>query len=158
MCHGSGREAPAAFVARWPLRLSGRNWQTLHRLLRGESEKEIAAACGISVNTVHSYVKRLFTAFGVNTRAELMARFVPDVPPRLLPGLVWCARLDQGRAKPTVWTRGLASSALAETESAGSKGLPGDVGRAAGRRAGTAPAAVGPRRPRDPRARHRARG
>jgi len=61
------------------LAMSRRLWQTLDHLLDGCSEKEVALSLDISCHTVHSYVKRLYSLFGVETRAELMARFVVPV-------------------------------------------------------------------------------
>jgi DNA-binding NarL/FixJ family response regulator len=48
--------------------------QTLDALLGGASEKEIADRMGLSVHTVHQYVKTVYRALGVRSRAELMAR------------------------------------------------------------------------------------
>ena len=56
--------------------LSPRLAQTLDRLLAGDSEKEIAARLRRSPNTVHVYVKELYRRFEVNSRGELLARFV----------------------------------------------------------------------------------
>jgi DNA-binding CsgD family transcriptional regulator len=64
--------------------LSRRLWQTLEYLLDGCSEKEVARALAISCHTVHTYVKRLYLYFGVESRAELMARFVVPVRGTLL--------------------------------------------------------------------------
>jgi DNA-binding CsgD family transcriptional regulator len=64
--------------------LAPRVQATLVRLLRGESEKAVAAALGISVHTVHSYVKRIYRAYGVQSRAELLATFLSS-PPRPRP-------------------------------------------------------------------------
>ena len=54
--------------------LSRRAAQTLGELLSGLSEKEIADRMGLSAHTVHQYVKTVYRAFGVRSRAELMAR------------------------------------------------------------------------------------
>jgi DNA-binding CsgD family transcriptional regulator len=48
----------------------------LVRLLRGESEKQIAAGIYRSPHTVHSHVKAIHDAFKVSSRGELLARFV----------------------------------------------------------------------------------
>ena len=53
--------------------------ETLECLLAGYSEKEAAAALRLSRHTVHAYVKELYEEFGVTTRAELMAWFVPPL-------------------------------------------------------------------------------
>ena len=56
--------------------LSPRLQETLHFLLTGKSEKQIATELGLSKHTVHSYVKALYKHFGVTSRAELLARWV----------------------------------------------------------------------------------
>ena len=56
--------------------LSRRMRQTLERLLAGDSEKQIANRFGVSRNTVHTYVKALYKTFNVNSRGELLAKFV----------------------------------------------------------------------------------
>jgi hypothetical protein len=68
--------------------MSRRLWQTLEHLLDGLSEKEIAASLGISIHTVHTYVKHVYSHFSVETRAELMARFVVPVRGRRLRELI----------------------------------------------------------------------
>lgn len=50
--------------------------QTLTHLLRGDSEKQVAAKLGVSQHTVHVYVKSLYRHFGVSSRGELMARYI----------------------------------------------------------------------------------
>jgi len=52
--------------------LAPREIQILDLLTTGCSEKEIAELIGISVHTVHVYVKRVYLAFKVHSRAELM--------------------------------------------------------------------------------------
>lgn len=47
---------------------------TLGWLLRGAAEKEIASHLGLSVHTVHQYVKALYRVHGVSSRPQLMAR------------------------------------------------------------------------------------
>ena len=56
--------------------LSERQRDVLLLLLRGHSEKEVAAALGVSTHTVHTHVKRLYTEFDVSSRGELLALFV----------------------------------------------------------------------------------
>ena len=48
--------------------------ETLEGLLKGNSEKQIAFALGLSQHTVHHYVQALHKRFGVASRAELLAR------------------------------------------------------------------------------------
>lgn len=68
-------------LAEAKLALAPREAQTLERLCRGESEKEVAAALAISSHTVHVYVKSIYRHFGVMSRSELLARFIADAPP-----------------------------------------------------------------------------
>jgi len=56
--------------------LSPRERQTLKLLLIGDAEKQIAAKLSISRHTVHVYVKSLYKRFDVNSRGELLARWV----------------------------------------------------------------------------------
>jgi DNA-binding NarL/FixJ family response regulator len=58
------------------LKLSPRMRQTLDRLLAGDSEKQIARKFELSQHTVHVYVKAIYRGFDVNSRSELLARFV----------------------------------------------------------------------------------
>lgn len=56
--------------------LSRRERQTLELLLAGNAEKQIASQLSISRHTVHVYVKSLYKRFGVNSRPELLAKWV----------------------------------------------------------------------------------
>ena len=56
--------------------LSPRQKQTLRLLLSGDSEKQIATKLLRSRHTVHEHVKAIYRAIGVNSRAELFARFL----------------------------------------------------------------------------------
>jgi len=58
------------------LKLSPRLRQTLDRLLAGDSEKQVARHLALSKNTVHVYVKALYREYNVNSRGELLAKFV----------------------------------------------------------------------------------
>lgn len=60
--------------------LSPRLQQTLTHLLSGASEPQIAELLGLSQHTVHNYVKTLYRKFDVNSRPELMAKFVGPSP------------------------------------------------------------------------------
>ena len=63
--------------------ISPRMRQIVAFLREGFSEKEIAAKTKLSVHTVHDYVKRLHTHFGVSNRAGLLvATNPPPVPYR----------------------------------------------------------------------------
>jgi DNA-binding CsgD family transcriptional regulator len=56
--------------------LAPRLRRVLDQLLTGKSEKEIAAALELSKHTVHEYIKMLYREIGVNSRAELLARWM----------------------------------------------------------------------------------
>jgi DNA-binding NarL/FixJ family response regulator len=56
--------------------LSPRMRQTLQSLLAGDSEKQAATKLGVSQNTVHVYVKQLYRKFDVNSRGELLSKWV----------------------------------------------------------------------------------
>ena len=67
---------PGARPATRELKLSPRLRQTLHRLLVGDSEKQVARHLALSKHTVHVYVKALYREYNVNSRGELLAKFV----------------------------------------------------------------------------------
>ena len=50
--------------------------KTLRALLRGLSEKQVAAELGLSPHTIHEYVRSLYRRFGVASRAELFVRLL----------------------------------------------------------------------------------
>lgn len=56
--------------------LAPRQRTVADHLLTGKREKEIAGAMALSPRTVHKYVEQIFRTLGVNSRAEMMARFV----------------------------------------------------------------------------------
>lgn len=56
--------------------LSRRPRLVLNLLLEGHSRKFIAAELGLSVHTVSDYVKEIYRAFGVQSHAELMRRYM----------------------------------------------------------------------------------
>jgi DNA-binding NarL/FixJ family response regulator len=57
-----------------PTRLPPRVRETLRYLLEGDGEKQAAARMGLSKETVHQYVKTLYSHYRVASRAELLAR------------------------------------------------------------------------------------
>jgi len=57
-----------------PDSLPPRLQRTLEALLRGLSEKEVAADLRLSRHTIHGYVKELYRLHDVSSRPELMAR------------------------------------------------------------------------------------
>jgi DNA-binding CsgD family transcriptional regulator len=54
--------------------LPPRQREALACLLEGHTEKRAAQRLGVSPHTMHNYVKALYVAFGVSSRAELLAR------------------------------------------------------------------------------------
>jgi hypothetical protein len=93
--------------------------QVLELILAGSSEKQMARALGLSRHTVHVHLKSLYARFGVQTRTELIARFVPDVRGEELAGLIQRGRLLYRRATTMDWV-----------------GLSAGTGRKAGRLSG----------------------
>lgn len=63
---------PGAPLARVPPRRRA----VLERLLAGDSERQAAMALGMSEHAVHAHVKALHKQFGVNSRGELLSRFI----------------------------------------------------------------------------------
>jgi DNA-binding CsgD family transcriptional regulator len=68
---GGGRLRPA---------LSPRQEETLQCLLTGDSAKQIADKLGLSIHTVGDYIKAVYRAHGVNSRAELLTRLLGPRP------------------------------------------------------------------------------
>ena len=67
-------ECVAQIVERDESPLSRRQCDTLRLLLEGDSAKAIASKLALSVHTVNEYIKTVYRAKGVRSRAELMAR------------------------------------------------------------------------------------
>jgi DNA-binding CsgD family transcriptional regulator len=63
-----------------PQNLPPRLSRLLGELLTGKGEKQIATALGLSRFTVNDYAKDLYRYIGVESRAELMAKFIPQNP------------------------------------------------------------------------------
>jgi DNA-binding CsgD family transcriptional regulator len=60
--------------------LSPRLRQTLHLLLAGHAEKQIARSLAISRHTVHQYITSLYQRMRVCSRAELLAKLLAKPP------------------------------------------------------------------------------
>lgn len=54
--------------------LTGRERQVLEALSRGEQYKEIAAALGISINTVRNYIRAIYDKLHVHTRLDAIQK------------------------------------------------------------------------------------
>jgi DNA-binding CsgD family transcriptional regulator len=65
------------------VQLAPRVSEALAELLTGAADKEIAARLGISVHTARQYVKTIFRAYSVNSRAQLLARYHGNDAPHL---------------------------------------------------------------------------
>ncbi|QEH38581.1 Bacterial regulatory protein, luxR family [Aquisphaera giovannonii] len=59
-----------------PADLPPRARQVLACFLEGDSDKQVARRLGISAHTVNQYAKRIFAHFGVQSRTELLARWI----------------------------------------------------------------------------------
>jgi DNA-binding CsgD family transcriptional regulator len=59
-----------------PMDLAPRARQVLGCLLEGDGDKQIAARLKLSKFTVNQYTKQIFRHFGVNSRPELLARWI----------------------------------------------------------------------------------
>ena len=66
----------ASFAEPSPADLPPRARQVLKCFLEGDSDKQAAARLGLSVNTVAWYAKQIHRHFGVQSRSELLARWV----------------------------------------------------------------------------------
>jgi DNA-binding CsgD family transcriptional regulator len=66
----------ARFAEPAPSGLPPRARQVLRCLLEGDGDKQAAARLGLTRNTVNQYAKSIFAHFGVQSRAELLARWV----------------------------------------------------------------------------------
>jgi DNA-binding CsgD family transcriptional regulator len=67
-------------------RLTKRQRETLFYLLGGYSEAEIAEMMGLTQGSAHQYVMAVYRALNVNSRPQLMATWMEDVP-NDVPGL-----------------------------------------------------------------------
>lgn len=56
--------------------LAPRHRAVLELLVTGRSEKQVAAALGLSPRTAHKYIEQIYRALNVSSRAELMALFI----------------------------------------------------------------------------------
>jgi len=75
-------EAIAETLERAPL--TPRERDVVSLLVGGSSTREIASESGLTVSTVNTYLKRIFSKLGVHSRVELIARVAgtATIPPR----------------------------------------------------------------------------
>ncbi len=67
---------PGAAKQAAPYHLTPRELDVLSALQRGLQDKEIASAIGISPQTVHTHLKRIFEKLGAHTRTEAVMKFL----------------------------------------------------------------------------------
>jgi len=60
-------------------RLSAKEKEIVHRVIKGVSYKEIAEELNISINTLKSHMKNVFSKYGVNSKLELNNKFLMHV-------------------------------------------------------------------------------
>jgi len=60
------------------IELSPRERQVTMLLMGGDSRKQVAAKLRLSEHTVADYLKEIYRKLGVNSRAELLAKFIPS--------------------------------------------------------------------------------
>ena len=84
--------------------LTGRQREVLGHLLYGSCEKEIAGYLSRSVHTVHTYIKQIYSAFGVNSRGDGLVDLLrpgqsnagDDIPCVLVDHIEGLTRMDRG--------------------------------------------------------------
>lgn len=69
---GTAKEPIESLLARSPL--TPRERDVVGLLLSGASTKKIASSTGLTIATVHTYLKRIYPKLGVHSRVELVAR------------------------------------------------------------------------------------
>lgn len=72
--HRAGSDVPASKKV---IDLSPRERQIVLLLMGGDSRKQVAAKLQLSEHTVATYLKEIHRKFGVHSRAELLAQFIP---------------------------------------------------------------------------------
>lgn len=72
--HRAGSNVPASKKV---VDLSPRERQIVLLLMGGDSRKQVAAKLKLSEHTIATYLKEIHRKFGVHSRAELLAQFIP---------------------------------------------------------------------------------
>jgi DNA-binding CsgD family transcriptional regulator len=116
-------EPVCALGARCPCRVmtSPRHRQTLHRLMEGDSEKQVAQYLGISPHTVHIYIKHLFHTFNVSSRGELMAHILLHYEQTILQWHQWLRSGPDEAARTGCTATILAPSGMSRWRASGGK-------------------------------------
>ena len=71
-------EPPTASMKRKIEALNARHQETVHLVIKGLNNQEIADAQGISVNTVKSDLKKIFKDLGVSYRSQIYAEMIEE--------------------------------------------------------------------------------
>ena len=71
-------EPPTASMKRKIEALNARHQETVHLVIKGLNNQEIADAQGISVNTVKSDLKKIFKDLGVSYRSQIYAEMIDE--------------------------------------------------------------------------------
>lgn len=95
-------------------KLSKREWEVVHLLLQGKSNKLIALALGISGRTVEFHLKNIYAKFQVNSRIELILKLgnTTGEHKSRIPGYSTVANsrgVAENRDKLNIWTSWAAS-------------------------------------------------
>jgi pSer/pThr/pTyr-binding forkhead associated (FHA) protein len=64
-----------------PAPLSPAQTRVFNLLVQGHLEKEIAVMLGRSVDTIHNHTRRIYEAFGVHSKVELLLQVMPRSAP-----------------------------------------------------------------------------
>lgn len=67
------QDATTATRLGWEAKLTGREAQVLGLIVQGMSNHDIADQCGLSVNSIKSYIRNAYRKMGVETRAQAVA-------------------------------------------------------------------------------------
>ncbi len=78
--------------------LPERQRQILDRLLAGDGEKQIARKLGLSIHTVHSYIRRLYRRLNVSNRSQLFRAYYAREKTTKFPAA--CPLTSRTRMKP----------------------------------------------------------
>jgi DNA-binding CsgD family transcriptional regulator len=119
------------------LSLSPRQWEIVRLIAQGHPNKRIAALLNLSLWTIGTHVRRIFTKLGVNSRAAMVTRLLEAGEGGDLALGTWPAarrQVDDGAAFTAGFARPQARSKVVTTLAV----LPGSRSRAAGVRLSSA--------------------
>jgi DNA-binding CsgD family transcriptional regulator len=80
--------------------LSRREREVVALLVAGRPTREIAARTGLTVATIHTYLKRIYPKLGVHSRVELVARLAGTAQPESRRGVRPSARRSSSASRP----------------------------------------------------------